>query len=150
MSSTLTNLVYHIVFSTKHRDPLIQPVFQKRLYSYIGGISRDEGAVLMEAGGMPDHIHLLVRLKPVHSVAGFLKIVKSKSSKWVNDEKLSPTKFHWQAGYGAFTVSASQIPTVTKYIQNQEQHHRRKTFQDEFLDLLNRHEIEYDEKYLWE
>jgi putative transposase len=141
MGNTMTNLVYHMVFNTKHRDPITESAFEKSLYSYIGGIIREEGAVLMEAGAMPDHIHLLARLKPVHSVAGFLKIVKSKSSKWVN-EKLSPTKFHWQTGYGAFTVSASQIPTVKKYIQNQEQRCHRKSYQDEFLDLVKRHDIE--------
>jgi REP element-mobilizing transposase RayT len=150
MASTLTNLLYHIVFSTKHRAPLIQPAMRDRLHSYMGGIIRSEGGVLIEAGGMPDHIHLLARLKPEPSVSNILKVVKSKSSKWVNDERLLPGRFQWQTGYGAFTVSVSQLPTVKKYIQNQESHHSSKTFQNEFRALLKRHEIEYDERYVWD
>ena len=150
MASTLTNLLYHIVFSTKHREPLIQPAMRDRLYSYMGGIIRSEGGVLIEADGMPDHIHLLARLKPEPSVSNILKVVKSKSSKWVNDERLLPGRFQWQTGYGAFTVSVSQLPTVKKYILNQESHHSSKTFQNEFRALLKRHEIEYDERYVWD
>ena len=150
MASTLTNLLFHMVFSTKRREPLIQPQFRDDLYSYMGGIIRGEGGVLIEAGGVSDHVHLLARLKPIHSVSDFLKIVKSKSSKWVNDKKLIPENFHWQTGYGAFTVSVSQLPNVIKYIRNQESHHQRKTFQDEFSDLLKRHGIEYDERYVWD
>jgi putative transposase len=150
LASTLTNLIYHMVFSTKHREPIIQPAFRDRLYAYTGGIIRDEGGMLIEAGGIPDHIHLLVRLKPVHSVSQFLKVVKAKSSKWVNDEKLLVDRFHWQSGYGAFTVSSSQIAKVAKYIRNQESHHSRKTFQEEFRELLIAHEIEFDERYVWD
>ena len=150
MASTLTNLLFHCVFSTKHRDPLILPSFRDNLHSYIGGIIRSEGGVLIEAGGMPDHVPLLIRLKPVHSVSAVLKVGKSKSSKWANEEKLVPGGFYWQTGYGAFTVSVSQLAIVARYIQNQETHHHQKTFQDEVRDLLNRHEIEFDETWLWD
>ena len=150
MASTLTNLLYHCVFSTKHRDPLILPSFRDNLYSYIGGIIRGEGGVLIEAVGMPDYIHLLVLLKPVHSVSDVLKVVKSKSSKWANEEKLVPGGFYWQTGYGAFTVSASQRLIVARYIQNQDSHHGQKTFQDELRNLLKRHEIEFEERYVWD
>jgi REP element-mobilizing transposase RayT len=150
MASTLTNLLYHIVFSTIHREPIITAPIRSDLYAYMGGIVRGEGGVLLEIGGMPDHVHLVTRFKSEPSVATMLKKIKSKSSQWLNDKPNRPGRFQWQTGYGAFTVSVSQLDVVRAYVQNQEQHHRRKTFQDEFRVLLDKHGIEYDERYIWD
>jgi REP element-mobilizing transposase RayT len=149
MSSTLTNLLYHIVFSTKNREPIITTPIRAELYKYIGGIVRGEGGTLLEIGGMPDHVHLVVRFKAEPSVATMVKIIKSKSSKWLNEQPKRPGRFEWQRGYAAFTVSVSQLAGVRTYVKNQEQHHRHKTFQDELRLLLEKHGVEYDERYLW-
>jgi putative transposase len=150
MPSTYTNLLYHIVFSTKQRIPLISNTFQEVLYRYIGGIVRAEGGVQLEIGGTADHIHILVKFKPATSLSALLAKIKANSSKWVNDHKAQMRKFGWQEGYAAFSVSQSQAPVVKRYIQNQETHHRKQSFQEEFLGLLKRHRIEYDPKYLWD
>ena len=150
MASTLTNLLYHIVFSTKRRLPLITPAIRDVLYPYVGGIIRGEGGVLLDAGGIADHVHLVVKFKADISVAEMLRKIKGNSSKWLNDRPGQLRRFAWQAGYGAFTVSQSQVDAVRRYVQGQEEHHRRATFQQEFLDLLHKHRIEYDERYLWD
>jgi REP element-mobilizing transposase RayT len=150
MASTLTNLLYHIVFSTKHRHPIITKAIRDDLYAYIGGIVRGEGGVLLEIGGMPDHVHLVVRFRAEPSVATMLRKIKSKSSQWLNAKPNRPGRFQWQVGYGAFTVSASQLAKVRNYVRNQEQHNRRATFQDEFRQLLMRNGIEYNERYIWD
>ncbi len=149
MSSTLTNLLYHIVFSTKNREPVITKPIRADLYKYIGGIVRGEGETLLEIGRMPDHVHLVARFKAEPSVATMVKIIKSKSSKWLNEQPKRPGRFEWQRGYAAFTVSKSQLEKVRVYVRNQEQHHRRKTFQEELRLLLEKHGVEYDERYLW-
>lgn len=150
MASTLTNLLYHLVFSTKHRDPIITPDLRDPLYAYIGGIIRSEGGILLEAGGMPDHIHLVTKFKPDTSVSDMVQVFKAKSSKWVNEMPGRSTRFAWQTGFGGFTVSESQLPTVRRYVQTQEEHHRKVTFQEEYLALLKRHRIEYDERYVFD
>jgi putative transposase len=150
MAGTYTNLLYHIVFSTKDRVPLIREEFREDLYQYMGGIVRGARGTVIEIGGMPDHIHLLTVMRTEPSVAEFVKVVKAKSSKWVNDGGLLKGRFSWQVGYGAFTVSHSQIGKVRKYIQNQTEHHRTITFQEEFLEFLHRHKIEYDPVRIWE
>ena len=149
MSGTYTNLLYHLVFSTKNRIPMISERLKGDLYSYMGGIVRGEGGVLLEIGGMPDHVHLLTKFKPTKSVSEMLNRIKAKSSKWVNEEKPGLRKFGWQDGYAALSVSQSGAGRVKRYIQNQQQHHRRQTFQDEFIALLEKHGIEYDQRYLW-
>jgi REP element-mobilizing transposase RayT len=150
MAGTFTNLLYHLVFSTKNRSPLITPSVQPDLYDYIGGIIRGEGDVLLEIGGVSDHVHILAKFKPATSVSEMLNRIKAKSSKWVNEEKSGMRKFGWQEGYSAFTVSESQAPTVRRYIQNQERHHRRKSYQDEVRALLDKHGVEYEERFLWD
>ena len=150
MASTLTNLLYHIVYSTKHREPWIIPSLCDDLYDYIGGIIRGEGGVLLAIGGITDHIHIVARFKTEPSVAQMIKTIKAKSSKWVNELPGRVDRFSWQIGYGAFTVSASQLPKVIRYVQNQEEHHRKTTFQEEFISLLKKHKIEYDERFLWD
>lgn len=149
MAGTYTNLLYHLVFSTKNRLPLITRNLQQDLYSYIGGIIRGEGGTLLEIGGMREHVHLLTKFKPTKPVSGMLNRIKAKASKWVNEEKLKTRKFGWQDGYAAFSVSESQIASVRRYIRDQEKHHRRWSYQDELRGLLDKHGVEYDERYLW-
>jgi putative transposase len=149
VAGTFTNLLYHVVFSTKGRAPMISDRLRLDLYSYMGGIIRGEGGVLLEIGGMPDHVHLLVKLKPAKSISEMLNRIKAKSSKWMNEEKLKLRKFGWQDGYAAFSVSESQVEGVRGYIQNQECHHRQLTFQEEFRALLEKHGIAYEERYVW-
>ena len=148
MATTFANLLYHIVFSTKDRRPSITPDIRESVYEYMGGILRGEGGILLEIGGMPDHVHLLVKLKTDMSVAETLKKIKGKSSKWLNERPGRTGRFEWQEGYGAFSVSASHVEKVRAYIRNQEVHHRRQSFKDELISLLERHGIEYDERYL--
>ena len=150
MASTLTNLLYHLVFSTKHREPIITPDLRDPLYAYIGGIIRSEGGILIEAGGMPDHIHLVAKFKPDTSVSDMVQVFKAKSSKWVNEMPDRTVRFAWQTGFGGFTVSESQLPIVRRYVRTQEEHHRTVTFQEEYLALLKRHRIEYDERYVFD
>ena len=150
MPSTHTNLLYHVVFSTKCRIPLITKKLQDELYRYIGGIIHAEGGVSLELGGTNDHIHLLVKFKPAVSVSVMLGRIKANSSKWANENKMKLRKFGWQEGYAAFSVSESQVGEVARYIQRQEEHHRKQTFQEEYVALLRRHVIEYDERYLWD
>jgi putative transposase len=149
MASTFTNLLYHIVFSTKHREPLITTVVRPELYRYLGGIVRGEGGTLLEMGGMPDHIHLVTKFKADTSVAQMLRTIKAGSSKWAN-ERPGALRFGWQAGYAAFSVSESQVASVIEYVRSQEQHHRKMSFQEEYVALLKRHGIDYDERYLWD
>jgi putative transposase len=148
--STYTNLLYHVVFSTKQRRPFIHPVLRDELYPYFGGAIRGEGGTLLEIGGMPDHVHLLVKLPADLAVASLLRTIKANSSKWIHVRPDFDRDFAWQTGYGAFTVSESQSDRVRKYIKTQERHHRKMTFQEELLSLLQKNRIEYDERYLWE
>ena len=150
MPSTYTNLLYHLVFSTKDRTPLITEDLQEELHRYIAGIIRAEGGVQLEIGGVEDHIHILARIKPAIAVSEVLAKVKANSSKWLNDHKMKMRKFGWQVGYAAFSVSESQVPTVRDYIRNQKDHHHKQTFQEELVALLDRHGIEYDPRYLWD
>jgi REP element-mobilizing transposase RayT len=142
MGSTLTKLYYHIVFSTKQREPLITAAFQDRLYRYIGGIAREYNVELLRVGGMPDHVHLVLRLKADVSVSEIVRVIKSNSSKWLNELSEFIGAFSWQRGYAAFTVSASQLDALYTYVENQAEHHRYKSFQEEYLAFLNAHQIE--------
>ncbi len=149
MASTLTNLLYHVVFSTKERRNIIESLFRENLYSYMGGIIRGEKGILISIGGTQDHIHIFIKISPDVSVSHMLKCLKGNSSKWVNENKHSKIHFNWQIGYGAFTVSQSNIEAVIKYIEHQEEHHRKQTFKEELISLLEKNNIEYDERYLW-
>ena len=149
MGSTLTNLIFHVIFSTKGREPVIIPGICDELYRYMGGIIKGEGGVLLQVGGMPDHIHIVLKSKPVHALSAIMQKVKGISSKWVNEQNRLMDRFAWQEGYGAFTVSESQIPAVLKYVREQENHHRNLSFKNEFIQILELHQVEYDERYLW-
>jgi putative transposase len=148
MARTYTKLIYHIVFSTKERIPLITPEIRDRLYEYLGGVIRGEKGSLMEIGGMPDHVHILARFGAAIAVSEMLKRIKGSSSHWLSQE--TGTWFAWQNGYGAFSVSESQVAAVRKYIQQQEEHHKRISFKDELISLLRKHRIEFDEGDLFD
>ena len=140
----------HMIFSTKDRVRAITPDWAPRLYEYIGGIVRPHGAVLLAAGGIPDHVHLSVSLGKELSVSAALRIVKANSSKWVHDTFPEKRRFAWQNGYGAFSVSQSSLDDVHGYIAGQAEHHRTQTFQEEFIAFLERYQVPYDERYIWE
>ena len=142
-----TNLLYHIVYGTKNRSPFINDEFKPNLHKYLGGIVNGLNAIPIEINGMADHVHLLVRLKPIISVSEFLQKLKANSSGWARRQQRG--RFGWQARYGAFSVSESQAPVVRRYIQNQEEHHRKMSFEEEFKTLLRAHRIEFEEKHLW-
>ena len=148
MSATLTNLNYHIVFSTKMRLKLITPELTEELYPYIGGIINGEKGHLLAIGGIYDHIHILARFHQTYAVADIVKKIKGHSSKFIHNNKNIP--FEWQRGYGAFSVSESLLPQIIKYINNQEEHHKERSFQDELLIFLKKNNIIFDEKYLWD
>jgi REP element-mobilizing transposase RayT len=151
MPQSFVSLHHHLVFSTKDRAPLLSAEVQSRLFDYIGGILRAERSALVAAGGMPDHVHLLVSLDKQLSISEALRIIKAGSSRWVHDTfPDSLSGFAWQAGYGAFAVSYSHLDRVNAYLSRQAEHHRRITFQHEFLAFLQRHGIEYDERYVWD
>ncbi len=149
MAATYTQLLFHLVFSTKHRQPIITPQLQKPLYAYIGGIISEFRGALLAAGGMPDHVHLLVNLRAVPSIAKHVNAIKGSSSRWLNKENRAE-RFYWQAGYGAFSVSTSQLPSVRRYIENQQEHHRRIAFKDEIVMLLERHGVNYERRFLFD
>ena len=149
MPQSYTCLLYHLVFSTKDREPWLQAELRPRLWEYFSGAMRNEGGFCLFANGVSDHVHLLARLRQDKAVSDLLRSIKANSSGWIHDSFPKLRSFHWQDGYGAFTVSRSQMETVRRYIANQEVHHRKFTFQEEFQALLKAHEIEYDERYLW-
>jgi REP element-mobilizing transposase RayT len=149
MANTYTSLHYHIIFSTKNRVKSISPEIEQRVWAYIGGIARKHGMTALQVGGIEDHIHALVVAPPTLAPSQMAQYLKGDSSKWIHEEFPALHDFAWQDGYGAFTVSKSNLPEVIRYIQNQREHHRRKTFQEEYLKFLQKHGIEYDERYLW-
>ena len=138
-----------MVFGTKDRRPLIAEAWRQRLHEYLGGIVRGMDATALEINGVKDHVHLLIRIRPIHLIDYFLRDLKADSSGWIHKQGLSAL-FSWQRGYAAFTVSESQIGNVRRYIANQEEHHRKISFEEEFKALLKAHNIEFDERYLWE
>ena len=142
-----TNLLYHIVYATKDRAPLITDGLRPRLHGYLGGTVRGIEGVPLEINGTADHVHLLVRIKPVISVSAFMSKLKSGSSGWAKRQTLG--RFAWQARFGGFTVSESQVERVRRYIRNQQEHHRKFSFEEEFKALLKVHHVEFDETHLW-
>ncbi len=149
MAGTFTFLGTHFVFSTKNRIPLIFNDINDRLCSYIGGIIKELGGILIEIHAMPEHIHFYAYMPKTVSVSKFMEIVKANSSKWVRTTFPEKKDFRWQDGYGAFSVSKSSEKKVIQYIRDQKHHHRKRSFQEEFIDILNKYGIEYDEKYIW-
>jgi REP-associated tyrosine transposase len=150
VSHAYARLHYHLVFSTKNRLPHIKSDFQDRLYGYMKGIVLNLDGVVEESGGVEDHVHLLLFIPPKHALSDAIKTIKANSSKWVHEEFPDRQEFAWQRGYGIFTVSESNVSAVKVYIQKQAEHHRRLTFQEEFLTFLEKHGIEYDARYVWD
>ena len=148
--TTYNCLKYHIVFGTRYRRSLLLPQIRPDLYSYIGGILRSEGGHLDSIGGVEDHVHILAGIPPRVAVSDMLRTIKAGSSKWMNENKHSSKGFEWQRGFGAFTVSKSNMSDESRYIENQDEHHRKSTFADEFRALLVRHEIVFEERYLFD
>lgn len=148
MSSTHSSLSYHLVFSTKNRERMIHREWRQRLFDMFGGCFRQCGGVLLESGGTDDHVHLLAGLKPTHRISDVMRDIKRATSEWAHDVLAIP-HFQWQEGYGAFSVNGPRCPKLVQYIRGQEEHHRKKTFQDEYREFLNQYGIEFDERYLW-
>lgn len=147
MSHSFSQLLYHMIWATKGRQPLILSSFQSQLYQYMGGVIRDMGGTLVEIGGMADHVHILVGLKPTTAPADAIRQIKRGSSSWMHKSITNGGKIYWQEGYGIFSVSYSGIESVSDYIRNQEAHHRNRSSHDEWLAILRRHGISFDVKY---
>src|SRR2546425_5057222 len=148
MPSTHLSLNYHIVFSTKNREPILAASWRAELHAHLGGILRDLGGVAQEVGGVADHVQLLAALKATHCLANVLRAAKTGSSRWIHDT-MKIRSFAWQEGYGAVTVSPSNVPSVRWYIARQQEHHRKRTFQEEYREILVKSGISFDEHYLW-
>ena len=149
MANTYTCLHYHIIFSTKNRERWITSDIEPRIWAYLGGIARENRLVPLMIGGIEDHVHLVLNVPPSVALSKALQLLKGGSSKWIHETFPALRGFGWQDGYGAFTVSKSNLTEVIKYVEDQREHHRYKTFQEEFRAFLDRHGVEYDERYLW-
>ena len=149
MSHSYVKNLMHCTFSTKDRRPFIDSELESHLWPYIGGIARENRMKALAIGGTTDHLHALLSLPGMMSFAKAVQLIKGGSSKWINDTCPRQQRFEWQEGYGAFSVSSSQVPKTIAYINNQKEHHRMKTFQEEFLELLTKHGIEYDQRYVF-
>ncbi|RJP23665.1 MAG: IS200/IS605 family transposase [Candidatus Omnitrophota bacterium] len=150
MPQSLSCVIIHIIFSTKDRYPFINDAIETDLYSYLAAILQQVKCPAILINGMPDHVHILCNLSRTISIAKLLEEVKKSSSKWIKTKGGIHQKFHWQAGYGVFSVSQTKVQSVKTYIQNQKDHHRTKTFQDEFREFLSANGVDYDEKYVWD
>ena len=148
MSRTYTHLLVHVVFSTKERFPFLSGDIGPQLHAYAGGVARRSGAKALVVGGIPDHVHLLLSLSADTSVADVVRLVKTNTSKWLRGRTPRLTEFAWQAGYSAFSVSESSREAVASYIRGQEEHHRRLSFREDLVALLERHGVAWDERYL--
>lgn len=148
MANTYTSLNYHTVFSTKNREPWLTESVRERVWPYIGGIARANGMTALEVGGVADHVHILISVPASMAVSKGVQLIKGGSSHWIKDNFENMGGFAWQDGYGAFTVSESQLADVRDYVRRQPEHHRTKTFAEEYRLFLQRHRIEFDERYL--
>ncbi|MCP4253319.1 MAG: IS200/IS605 family transposase [Candidatus Scalindua sp.] len=149
MAGTFTFLGTHFVFSTKNRTPSIPNDIKDRLCAYIGGIIKELGGILIEINAMPEHVHFYTYMPKTVAVSKFMEIVKANSSKWIHTTFPKKKDFGWQDGYGAFSVSKSSEEKVIQYIRDQQHHHSKRSFQEEFIDMLNKYDISYDDKYIW-
>ena len=150
MPSTHHGILIHTVFSTKNRKPWIDTTWQDDLYAYIGATAREHKAAILCSGGIEDHVHLLLKMHPAYALSSTMQIIKANSSRWINEQQKTQHKFEWQRGFGAFSVSQSQVARVKKYIQKQREHHTKRSFQDEYLAILRRHAIEFDLRYVFD
>lgn len=150
MSNTYTQIYIQVIFAVKHRNALIKPVWEERLYQYITGIVQTQGQKMLAINGMPNHIHFLIGMKPTCCLSDLVREIKKSSSLFIKDEKLSQFDFNWQAGFGAFSYSHSSLDSVIKYIHNQKEHHKKVSFQEEYMDFLAKFSVDYKEEYLFE
>jgi REP element-mobilizing transposase RayT len=150
MPNTYTQIHIHFVFVVKYRKALIDPSWKDELHKYIIGIVQNNEHKALAVNAMPDHVHLLVGLRPSQSISDLMQDVKGSSSKWINEKGFVKSRFEWQSGYGAFACGKSDLTRVIRYIQNQEQHHKKQNFNEEYRDYLRSLDIDYEEKYLFE
>ncbi|WP_346882638.1 IS200/IS605 family transposase [uncultured Algibacter sp.] len=149
MANTYSQIYLHVVFAVKGRRNSISKNWKDELYKYITGIITNKNQKLMTINGMPDHIHILLGIKPNCNLSDLMRDIKANSSKWINEKQFTNDKFKWQTGFGAFSISQSQIKNVANYIDNQETHHAKKSFKDEYIDFLKAYKIDYRDEYLF-
>lgn len=149
MANTYTQLHIQAVFAVQNRQSLIKDHWEDELYRYISGIIQNNGHKVLQINGMPDHVHILIGMRPAQSLSDLIKQVKQDSSKWINNKAIVNGRFSWQAGYGAFSYSKSQLPGVIRYIQDQKEHHKSVTFQEEYVKLLESYHVEFDNRYIF-
>jgi putative transposase len=150
MPQSLSRILVHLIFSTKNRVPVLAPAIRAELYPYLATVLRDNDCPMLRVGGVEDHVHLFFGLSRTLSIAKMVEIVKTSSSKWIKTKGPELAQFHWQHGYGAFSVGQSDVDAVIQYIDTQEEHHRRSSFQDELRGFLARYQVPYDERYVWD
>jgi putative transposase len=150
MPQSLSSVLVHLVFSTKNRIPLISAEIEPELHAFVGGIARDCGCSLLAAGGVEDHCHLLCSLSRTISISTLMEELKTRSSKWIKTKGVTFSGFHWQNGYGAFSIGQSQVNSLKAYFAVQKTHHKKVSFQDEFRVFLRKYEITFDERYMWD
>ena len=150
MANTYHQIYLQMIFAVKYRKATIDKSWKEKLFGVIGTLINENNCKTIIVNGVEDHVHCLIGLKPVVPISELMKAVKAKSSKYVNDHSLTPHRFEWQEGYGVFSYSQSGVDAVYKYIQNQEEHHKKQTFRDEYLDFLNKFKIDYDEQYVFQ
>jgi len=150
MANTYTKLYIQFVFAVQNRRSLISPEWEEELYKYITGIIQNKSHKMIAINGMPDHLHMFIGFQPVDHMSELIKVVKGESTKWIKDQGYTDGSFKWQAGYGAFSYSRSHIDRVYHYIQNQKEHHRKKSFREEYIELLKKFDVDYDERYIFE
>ena len=150
MPNTYTQIHIQFVFAVKFRKALIEDSYKQELYQYITGIVQSYGHKMLAINGVADHIHIFIGMRPTQSISDLMQDIKGNSSKWVNDKKFLKVKFEWQGGYGAFSYSKSHVQNVINYVKNQEKHHAKQTFRDEYIEFLKKFDIDYDERYIFQ
>ena len=148
MGNTYTQIHIHVVFAVKYREALISADWKERLYRYMATIINNHGHKTLAIGGTSNHVHLFFGFRPTQSLSSLIMIVKRETSEWINNERFTRSRFQWQGGYGAFSYSKSHVKRVIRYILNQESHHTKKTFREEYLEMLKKNEIRFDERYM--
>ncbi len=149
MANTYTQIHLHCIFAVKHRMALISKDWKERMQEYITGIIQNHGHKMIVINSMPDHLHMFFGMRPTQSLSDLMRIVKGESSEWINSNRLSRTRFNWQEGYGAFSYEKNKLEIVVNYIQNQEEHHKKKTFLEEYKQFLEKFEVVYDDRYIF-
>lgn len=150
MSQSLSKLYIHLIFSTKHREPLLPVAVQPRLHAYLAAVLKNLDSPAVKIGGTRDHVHILFRLSRIHTLAETVEKVKTGSSKWLKTQGREMASFHWQNGYAAFSVGPADVQAAIDYIARQEEHHRKASFQEEYRRFLEKYGVEYDEQYVWD